>query len=153
MHILLHLVSETGSCFPKSLLFTTGFRISFPLFFFFFLLIFLPFSVYVHILYMLLFYWLFCLSPCSGGASPTAADESTFLPAFSLPRPWDRPQDQTRGQHLCFPVILPILSSLHLLSIYLYLICGLLSSIYSERNHHFSPTSLSWSADVRRAEA
>lgn len=86
----------------------------------------------VHILHI--FYCLFCLSPCSRGASPTAADESTFLSAFSLTWPWDGPQDQTGGQHLCFLIIPP-------------------PPPPPEQNHNFSPTSWSWSVDVRRTEA
>lgn len=54
-------------------------------------------------------------SSCSRGASPTAADESTFQPAFSLPRPRDGPQDQTGGQHPCPGVTLQMLPFIHAL--------------------------------------
>lgn len=87
--------------------------------------------------YVLCFHFLFfsysfciCLSPCSRGASPTAADESTFLPAFSFPWPWDGPQDQTGGQH---PFAL---KSLHLINdVYIDV-----SILNLSKNDHLPPT-------------
>lgn len=109
VHIMLHLVSETRPCIlPPVVFLTENTPASLKLFllgFFCFVLVFVDF------LHILLFLCLFCLSHCSRGTSPTAADESTFLPAFSIPRPRVGPQGQTGGQRPSFPVILQISSS------------------------------------------
>lgn len=141
VHIMLPLVSETRSCMLTILKHTNVFVIYLPLFCLFLLSFFLSWSM-LFISHSLV--RLCCLSPCSRGASPTAADESTFLSAFSLSRPTDGPQDQTGGEDLCFFCPQPsYLLSLAVLYLYIYMY---LSFVQND-------TLSLCSVDVRRAEA
>lgn len=87
VHTMLHLVSESRSCIPKTLFAAIRNKVSDFLF--------QAFSLSMDLSHHISPSWLCCRSPCSRGTSPTA--ESTSLPAFSLPRPRDGPQDQTEG--------------------------------------------------------